>query len=201
MLVHCHPSPSASWAYSCWKSEMGFYACASWCLYRHGTSCFKSHLRRPSNLVNPLLKRITAEWAPGVGIEPLPQCKHWITSPIYYPWVTATYGTVTSIHILYKNSTAELKPSLSDSQTHRQKHTCTNIFILKQAVQGCNHVFCYQTWNWSKCIWEMSISVFYSHLTLTCDLDLWWRSASNRSFKVIKEFCCAGYWYQIWACG
>ena len=32
------------------------------------------------SIFNPLHKGIAAERAPGVGIEPLPQCKQWITS-------------------------------------------------------------------------------------------------------------------------
>ena len=48
VLVHCHPSSPATGAYSFLKSEMGFYACAVWCVHRHRTSCFKSHLRSKS---------------------------------------------------------------------------------------------------------------------------------------------------------
>ena len=40
--------------------------------------------------VNPLPKGIAAEKTSGVGIEPLPQCKHWITSPTRYPSATAS---------------------------------------------------------------------------------------------------------------
>ena len=39
--------------------------------------------------VNPLLKGITVEGAPGVGIKPLPKCKQWITSPTRCPKATA----------------------------------------------------------------------------------------------------------------
>ena len=47
-----------------------------------------SHLRRLGNVVNPLLKGIAAEWTRGVGINHLPQSKHWITSPTRNPKTT-----------------------------------------------------------------------------------------------------------------
>ena len=68
-----------------------------------------------------------------MGIEPLPQCKHWITSPTHYPCATAPDNNLYNSG-RYKPKVVETRPMyLSAIQIHH-KHIFINIFSLM--VQG-----------------------------------------------------------------
>ena len=64
-----------------------------------------SHPRRLGNVqLIPYPRGLQQKKTPSVGIEPLPQCKHWITSPTHYPlanraWqLQVHYSTTIDVH-------------------------------------------------------------------------------------------------------
>ena len=62
------------------------FTCVCIVMYAQTRDLFMSHPRRlGTGQLIPLPKGIAAEWLPGVGFEPLPQCKHWTTSLTHYP--------------------------------------------------------------------------------------------------------------------
>ena len=92
------------------------YVCSVMHRHRHGTFCFKSYLRRLGNVqLIPYPKGLQQN-----KCKPLPQCKHWITSPINCDTISPTdFILGTKVQPNKAHSMTQVLMALTEGQGHR----------------------------------------------------------------------------------